>query len=194
MREIREKNNLLLAERLKKKRQDKLNELKRLKEEEERIAKQRMFLGAAKAMMESKRFNDQRKGAEREARTRQDVKQTVYYYLFQEADIDQQTKLLEDYERMKNGVNIVKTKKEINRKREIQNKNDIKAMTARERSNRIDRYYLTETERNTETIQLQTRKDKDVYGTMISTKDITMGKEFTKKQSLRQTGASVLKA
>lgn len=95
---------------------------------------------------------------------------------------------------MKNGVNIVKTKKEINRKREIQNKNDIKAMTARERSNRIDRYYLTETERNTETIQLQTRKDKDVYGTMISTKDITMGKEFTKKQSLRQTGASVLKA
>lgn len=95
---------------------------------------------------------------------------------------------------MKNGVNIVKTKKEINRKREIQNKNDIKAMTARERSNRINRYYLTETERNTETIQLQTRKDKDVYGTMISTKDITMGKEFTKKQSLRQTGASVLKA
>lgn len=95
---------------------------------------------------------------------------------------------------MKNGVNIVKTKKEINRKREIQNKNDIKAMTARERSNRIDHYYLTETERNTETIQLQTRKDKDVYGTMISTKDITMGKEFTKKQSLRQTGASVLKA
>lgn len=95
---------------------------------------------------------------------------------------------------MKNGVNIVKTKKEINRKREIQNKNDIKAMTARERSNRIDRYYLTETERNTETIQLQTRKDKDVYGTMISTKDITMGKEFTKKQSLRQTGASVLNA
>lgn len=82
MREIREKNNLLLAERLKKKRQDKLNELKRLKEEEERIAKQRMFLGAAKAMMESKRFNDQRKGAEREARTRQDVKQTVYYYYF----------------------------------------------------------------------------------------------------------------
>lgn len=187
--EIRERNNLMLAERLKKQRQAKLANLQKLKEEEALLAKKRMFLGAAKSMMEERRFNDQRKGAEREAFNRQDMAQL-------EADTEGQTKLLEQYERKKNGIQQIQVKKQINKKREIENQNDLKAMRGRERDNKLTRYNMTTTERILETTQLQSRKESAPYTTMISTKDVTMGKEYTKSlrrtSSIKSAGESIL--
>lgn len=66
-----------LAERLIAKRQARRREEAMLAEEAEVIAKQRMFLGAAKAAIEERHFEQQMLGAEREAVDRQESAQQV---------------------------------------------------------------------------------------------------------------------
>jgi len=72
-REVEERNegNLRLAAKLEAKRKAQQREADELVAEEQRIATQRMFLGAAKSMIEEKHFEEQLLGAEREARDRQ---------------------------------------------------------------------------------------------------------------------------
>lgn len=69
----RDRGNLEVAERIIAKRRAREAEEQRLREEQERIAKQRMFLGAAKSAIEERHFEQQALGAEREAKQRQEV-------------------------------------------------------------------------------------------------------------------------
>ena len=83
-----ENENLVLAKKLDKKYKAIKAENDRIKAEEAEIEKKRMFLGAAKSMIEKKRFGEQLKGAEREARERQDKDQFRAKY-------DEETKRIE---------------------------------------------------------------------------------------------------
>jgi hypothetical protein len=69
--EDRNQGNLRLASKLEAKRIKQQKEADELVAEEQRIATQRMFLGAAKSMIEEKHYEEQLMGAEREARERQ---------------------------------------------------------------------------------------------------------------------------
>jgi hypothetical protein len=69
--ERRNKGNLELSEKIARARALRSEELAKLEEEEKAIANQRMFLGAAKNMIEEQHFDDQLRGAEREAQERQ---------------------------------------------------------------------------------------------------------------------------
>lgn len=74
VREKEERNagNLRLATKLESKRRAQQRDADDLVSMEQRIATQRMFLGAAKSMIEEKNFEEQLLGAEREARGRQE--------------------------------------------------------------------------------------------------------------------------
>ncbi len=82
--ERRNRGNLELSEKIAGARGARSEELTKLQEEEKAIANQRMFLGAAKNMIEEQHFDDQLKGAEREAMERQlRAKQVIaYVYVF----------------------------------------------------------------------------------------------------------------
>ena len=69
--ERRNKGNLELSEKIARARALRSEELAKLEEEEKQMATQRMFLGAAKNMIEEQHFDDQLRGAEREAQERQ---------------------------------------------------------------------------------------------------------------------------
>lgn len=73
LKEERAQGNLKLAERLAAKRAARAAEEAELRAEEARIAKKRMFLGAAKAAIEERHFEEQMVGAEREAKERQEA-------------------------------------------------------------------------------------------------------------------------
>lgn len=70
--EERNQGNLRLASKLEAKRKSQQKDADELVAEEQRIATQRMFLGAAKSMIEEKHFEEQLMGAEREAKIRQE--------------------------------------------------------------------------------------------------------------------------
>eukprot|EP00753_Platysulcus_tardus_P021293 PLAT8795.1.p1 GENE.PLAT8795.1~~PLAT8795.1.p1 ORF type:complete len:780 (-),score=486.96 PLAT8795.1:74-2413(-) len=67
----RDASNVVLAERLEAKRMARHHEQRRIVEEETRLAKRKMFLGAAKSMLEEKQFTDLLAGRQREAAVRQ---------------------------------------------------------------------------------------------------------------------------
>merc|ERR1719199_932771 len=69
---MRDRGNMELAGRLEKQRKAVRQEAEKLVAEEQEIANQRMFLGAAKSMIEEQHFDEQLRGAEREARERQE--------------------------------------------------------------------------------------------------------------------------
>ncbi|KAF0695737.1 Aste57867_13473 [Aphanomyces stellatus] len=73
---MRDEGNLKLAQKMAHQRADRDAEFQRLQEEEELIANKRMFLGAAKNMLEERHFMQQTMGAERQAANRQDAVQT----------------------------------------------------------------------------------------------------------------------
>ena len=70
--QIRAEAQLKLAGKLETLRRAREAEMRALEEEEAKIAKKRMFLGAAAAMVEEKAHEELLKGAQREARTRQE--------------------------------------------------------------------------------------------------------------------------
>jgi len=74
---LRNEGNLKLAAKLLKQRQERDAESERLRQEEELIANKRMFLGAAKNMLEETHFMQQEMGAERQANNRQLAVQKV---------------------------------------------------------------------------------------------------------------------
>mmetsp|Transcript_8234 Transcript_8234/g.29251 ORF Transcript_8234/g.29251 Transcript_8234/m.29251 type:complete len:639 (-) Transcript_8234:42-1958(-) len=102
--EERAAGNLKLAERLAAKRAARAAEEAALRAEEERIAKQRMFLGAAKAAIEERHFEEQMRGAEREAHIRQTLAKTE----------------AEGYEEIKKTA--VKTRRRVKRVAEVERK------------------------------------------------------------------------
>jgi len=69
--EDRNEGNMRLASKLEAQRRSQREEADALVAEEKRIAQQRMFLGAKKSMIEEQHFDEQLRGAEREARERQ---------------------------------------------------------------------------------------------------------------------------
>lgn len=95
--EIQDRNegNLRLAEKLEAKRRAQQKEADELVAEEQRIATQRMFLGAAKSMIEEKHFEEQLLGAEREARDRQAVakQDSATYETTKKGEADMRTTL-----------------------------------------------------------------------------------------------------
>ncbi|ETV67092.1 hypothetical protein, variant 1 [Aphanomyces astaci] len=82
---MRDQGNLKLAQKMAAQRADRDAEFQRLKEEGELVANKRMFLGAAKNMLEVRHFMQQTMGAERQASNRQNAVQT-------EARVESQTK------------------------------------------------------------------------------------------------------
>ncbi|ETV67091.1 hypothetical protein H257_16641 [Aphanomyces astaci] len=74
---MRDQGNLKLAQKMAAQRADRDAEFQRLKEEGELVANKRMFLGAAKNMLEVRHFMQQTMGAERQASNRQNAVQTV---------------------------------------------------------------------------------------------------------------------
>ena len=77
----RNKGNLELSEKISRARALRSEELAKLEEEEKQRANQRMFLGAAKNMIEEQHFDDQLRGAEREAKERQLKAKQVLLFL-----------------------------------------------------------------------------------------------------------------
>ncbi|OQR98004.1 hypothetical protein ACHHYP_09279 [Achlya hypogyna] len=73
---LRDEGNVKLAAKMAKQREEREAEARRLREEEELIANKRMFLGAAKNMLEERHFMEQSLGAERQAANRQTAMQT----------------------------------------------------------------------------------------------------------------------
>ncbi|OQR95489.1 hypothetical protein THRCLA_07818 [Thraustotheca clavata] len=73
---MRDEGNLKLAAKMAKQRDEREAENRRLREEEEQIANKRMFLGAAKNMLEERHFMQQAMGAERQATDCQTATQT----------------------------------------------------------------------------------------------------------------------
>ncbi|CAK4100082.1 unnamed protein product [Aphanomyces euteiches] len=69
--QLRDEGNLKLAQKMAAQRKERDAEFQRLKEEEQLIANKRMFLGAAKNMLEERHFMQQTMGAERQASDRQ---------------------------------------------------------------------------------------------------------------------------
>jgi hypothetical protein len=74
----REDGNVKLAAKLAAERAAREEITRRLHEEEEEIAKKRMFLGAAKNMLEERHFMQHTRGAERQALNRQTAAQMVH--------------------------------------------------------------------------------------------------------------------
>ncbi|KAJ0401952.1 hypothetical protein P43SY_001999 [Pythium insidiosum] len=71
----RRQGNLQLAQKLVEQRRAREEQTERLRLEAEEIAKKRMFLGAAKSMLEENHFDQLKQGAERQARVRQTTTQ-----------------------------------------------------------------------------------------------------------------------
>ncbi|TMW68054.1 hypothetical protein Poli38472_007726 [Pythium oligandrum] len=69
--ERRRQGNLQLAEKLTAQRAAREAQVEKLKQEAEEIAKKRMFLGAAKSMLEESHFDQLKRGAERQVQQRQ---------------------------------------------------------------------------------------------------------------------------
>ncbi|ETW04034.1 hypothetical protein H310_04420 [Aphanomyces invadans] len=82
---MRDEGNVKLAQKMAAQRAERDAEFQRLKEEGELIANKRMFLGAAKNMLEMRHFMQQTMGAERQASNRQEAVQ-------KEARVEAQTK------------------------------------------------------------------------------------------------------
>ncbi|OWZ14989.1 hypothetical protein PHMEG_00011446 [Phytophthora megakarya] len=72
---IRRKNNLELAEKLKRQRDERTQQTEKLRLETEEMATRRRFLGAAKNMLEENHFDQLKRGFEREAKKRQETHQ-----------------------------------------------------------------------------------------------------------------------
>ncbi|KAL3664881.1 hypothetical protein V7S43_010059 [Phytophthora oleae] len=72
---LRRKNNLELAEKLKRQREERAQQTEKLRLEAEELATRRRFLGAAKNMLEENHFDQLKCGFEREAKNRQESQQ-----------------------------------------------------------------------------------------------------------------------
>ncbi|KAG7399043.1 hypothetical protein PHYBOEH_009821 [Phytophthora boehmeriae] len=72
---LRRKNNLELAEKLQRQRQERQAQTEKLRTESEELATRRRFLGAAKNMLEENHFKQLKCGFEREAKKRQSIHQ-----------------------------------------------------------------------------------------------------------------------
>ncbi|KAK1946761.1 Cilia- and flagella-associated protein 99 [Phytophthora citrophthora] len=72
---LRRKNNLELAEKLKRQREERTQQTENLRLEAEEMATRRRFLGAAKNMLEENHFDQLKCGFEREAKNRQETHQ-----------------------------------------------------------------------------------------------------------------------
>ncbi|KAG7376659.1 hypothetical protein PHYPSEUDO_012945 [Phytophthora pseudosyringae] len=72
---LRRKNNLELAEKLKRQREERAQQTEKLRLEAEELATRRRFLGAAKNMREENHFDQLKRGFEREAKNRQETHQ-----------------------------------------------------------------------------------------------------------------------
>ncbi|KAG6587130.1 DNA repair protein RadA [Phytophthora cinnamomi] len=72
---LRRKNNLELAEKLQRQREERQQQTEKLRLEAEELATRRRFLGAAKNMLEENHFDQLKCGFEREARNRQETHQ-----------------------------------------------------------------------------------------------------------------------
>ncbi|KAE9034389.1 hypothetical protein PR003_g9727 [Phytophthora rubi] len=72
---LRRKNNLELAEKLQRQREERKQQTEKLRLEAEELATRRRFLGAAKSMLEENHFDQLKCGFEREARNRQETHQ-----------------------------------------------------------------------------------------------------------------------
>ncbi|GMF40086.1 unnamed protein product [Phytophthora fragariaefolia] len=72
---LRRKNNLELAEKLQRQREERKLETEKLRLEAEELATRRRFLGAAKNMLEENHFDQLKCGFEREAKNRQETHQ-----------------------------------------------------------------------------------------------------------------------
>ncbi|POM73407.1 Hypothetical protein PHPALM_9748 [Phytophthora palmivora] len=72
---LRQKNNLELAEKLKRQREERTQQAEKLRLEAEEMATRRRFLGAAKTMLEENHFDQLKRGFERKAKKRQETHQ-----------------------------------------------------------------------------------------------------------------------
>ncbi|GMF31428.1 unnamed protein product [Phytophthora lilii] len=72
---IRRKNNIELAEKLQRQREERKEQTEKLRLEAEELATRRRFLGAAKSMLEENHFDQLKCGFEREAKNRQETHQ-----------------------------------------------------------------------------------------------------------------------
>ncbi|ETK71304.1 hypothetical protein L915_21429 [Phytophthora nicotianae] len=72
---LRRKNNLELAEKLKRQREERTQQTEKLRLESEELATRRRFLGAAKNMLEENHFDQLKCGFERQAKNRQGTHQ-----------------------------------------------------------------------------------------------------------------------
>lgn len=74
---LRQKNNLALAEKLKRQREERALQTENLRVESEELATRRHFLGAAKTVLEERHFDQLKCGFERQARKRQETHQVT---------------------------------------------------------------------------------------------------------------------
>ncbi|EQC37839.1 hypothetical protein SDRG_04862 [Saprolegnia diclina VS20] len=180
--QMRDEGNLKLAAKMTKQRAEREAEARRLRDEEELIANKRMFLGAAKNMLEERHFMQQSLGAEREATIKQRTTQT-------DARTDAATKLM-----AKNVRHLYRHQQALLKEHEFAVKDELNERAtletkARLRNDKDHRKATVRHEKNRRLHANEILQNRNAYATEISKTDVGHGRRFDAAQSSNQLDA-----
>ncbi|KDO26424.1 hypothetical protein SPRG_08227 [Saprolegnia parasitica CBS 223.65] len=179
---MRDEGNLKLAAKMTKQRAEREADARRLRDEEELIANKRMFLGAAKNMLEERHFMQQSLGAEREATIKQRATQT-------DARTDAATKLM-----AKNVRHLYRHQQALVKEHEFAAKDELNERAtletkARLRDDKDHRKATVRHEKNRRLHAHEILQNRNAYATEISKTDVLNGRRFDAARSSNQLDA-----